>query len=72
MDDIARSIGADSLGFISLQGLVEAVGVPAEQLCRACVDGHYPIKVPATAASILGIDQPAGIPGIDKHVEEDS
>ncbi len=72
VDDIARSIGADSLGFISLQGLVEAVGVPAEQLCRACFDGHYPIKVPATAASILGIDQPAGIPGIDKHVEEDS
>lgn len=57
VEDIARSIGADSLGFISLEGLVEAVGLPADQLCQACFNGQYPIQVPATAAGILGINQ---------------
>jgi amidophosphoribosyltransferase len=45
-DEICRSIGADSLGYISLEGLVEATTVPMAQLCRACYDGVYPIELP--------------------------
>ena len=44
-DEIRQSIGADSLGFISLQGLTEATTVPADRLCRACFDGEYPMTV---------------------------
>ncbi|MBO0891379.1 MAG: amidophosphoribosyltransferase, partial [Acidothermales bacterium] len=40
------SIGADSLGYISLAGLTEATTVPADRLCRACFDGQYPIPLP--------------------------
>jgi amidophosphoribosyltransferase len=43
--EICASIGADSLGYVSLAGLTEASGLPASRLCRACFDGQYPIPV---------------------------
>jgi amidophosphoribosyltransferase len=46
VDQIARSIGADSLGYVSLEGLVAATEAAADQLCRACFDGLYPIQPP--------------------------
>ncbi len=46
VEDICRSIGADSLGYISLDGLVAASRQPADQLCRACFDGVYPVALP--------------------------
>ena len=45
-DEICRSIGADSLGYISLEELVEATNVPKDNLCRACFDGVYPVALP--------------------------
>jgi amidophosphoribosyltransferase len=45
IEEIRQSIGADSLGFVSLDGLIAATGVPAERLCHACFDGKYPIAV---------------------------
>jgi amidophosphoribosyltransferase len=45
IEEIRQSIGADSLGFVSLDGLIAATTVPASQLCRACFDGDYPISV---------------------------
>jgi amidophosphoribosyltransferase len=45
VEEIRDSIGADSLGFISLDGLTEATTLPAGRLCRACFDGNYPIPV---------------------------
>lgn len=45
VDEIRRIIGADSLGYISMEGLVEAVGIPASDLCLACISGKYPTKV---------------------------
>ena len=43
--EICASIGADSLGYVSLEGLTEATGLPASRLCRACFDGQYPVPV---------------------------
>ncbi len=45
-DEICRSIGADSLGYVSLEGLVEATEVGMDKLCRACFDGVYPVEIP--------------------------
>ena len=45
IEEIRESIGADSLGFVSLAGLIEATTIPAGRLCRACFDGKYPIDV---------------------------
>jgi amidophosphoribosyltransferase len=49
LDDegIRRSIGADTLGYMSLAGLVAATEQPRTRLCRACFDGEYPIELPA-------------------------
>ena len=46
VDEICTSIGADSLGYVSLEGLVEATTIPSERLCRACFDGVYPVPLP--------------------------
>ncbi|GIG58126.1 amidophosphoribosyltransferase [Longispora fulva] len=45
-DGIRRSIGADSLGYVSIDGLVAATEQPKNRLCRACFDGEYPIALP--------------------------
>jgi len=45
-EEIRASIGADSLGYVSLEGLTAATGLPGSQLCRACFDGSYPIALP--------------------------
>ena len=46
IDEIRQSIGADSLGYIDLDQLIEATNVPKDNLCRACFDGIYPIPLP--------------------------
>jgi amidophosphoribosyltransferase len=46
VDEICTSIGADSLGFVELDALIEATTVPRDQLCRACFDGVYPVDLP--------------------------
>ena len=46
-EEICRSIDADSLGYISLEQLVEATnGRRSRHLCRACFDGVYPVALP--------------------------
>jgi amidophosphoribosyltransferase len=45
-DEIRRSIDADSLGYVSLDGLVAATRLPKDNLCRACFDGVYPVELP--------------------------
>lgn len=45
-DAICTSIGADSLAYVDLDELIEATGVPADNLCRACFDGIYPVALP--------------------------
>jgi amidophosphoribosyltransferase len=46
-EGIRRSLGADSLGYVSLAGLIAATEQPSTRLCRACFDGEYPIELPA-------------------------
>jgi amidophosphoribosyltransferase len=45
-DEICRTIGATSLGYLSLDGVVNAIGMNKNKFCRACFDGKYPIPVP--------------------------
>jgi len=41
--EICKKIGATSLGYLSLQGMLSSVGLPQESLCLACFTGEYPI-----------------------------
>jgi len=43
--EIRDAIGADSLGYISIDGLIEAVDLPKEIFCVACFTGEYPTPV---------------------------
>ena len=47
IEEIRRSIGADSLGYVSLAGLIEATTIAESKLCTACFTGDYPIAIPA-------------------------
>ncbi|KAB3534436.1 amidophosphoribosyltransferase [Alkaliphilus pronyensis] len=46
VDEICNVIGADSLGYISLRGLKDSVGIADDPFCHACFCGNYPIEVP--------------------------
>ena len=46
VEEIREHIGADSLGYLSIQGLVRAIGLKRDKFCLACFDGKYPIEVP--------------------------
>jgi amidophosphoribosyltransferase len=49
VEEICRQIGADSLSYVSLDGLVAATTLPGSRLCQACFDGSYPIPIPEDA-----------------------
>jgi amidophosphoribosyltransferase len=44
--DVCASLGADSLGYISEDGMIEATEQPRGKLCTACFTGQYPIELP--------------------------
>ncbi|MBI2858090.1 MAG: amidophosphoribosyltransferase [Chloroflexi bacterium] len=43
--EICEFIGADTLGYLSIEGLLEAVALPRKLFCLACFTGDYPIPV---------------------------
>ncbi len=55
IEEIRRSIDADSLGYIDIDELVEATTVPRQNLCRACFDGEYPIPLPDPVLASQGL-----------------
>ncbi|RAX19576.1 amidophosphoribosyltransferase [Actinomyces sp. Z5] len=48
VEEIRDSIGADSLGYLSVDGMVAASGQDADALCTACFTGNYPTATPTT------------------------
>lgn len=46
VDEVRDFIGADSLGYLSLRGLIKALKHPREDLCLGCLTGEYPVEVP--------------------------
>ncbi|MFD1506339.1 amidophosphoribosyltransferase [Georgenia yuyongxinii] len=57
-EEVRASLGADSLGYISLDGMIEATTVPRERLCTACFTGSYPITI-RDGATVSGADAPS-------------
>jgi amidophosphoribosyltransferase len=47
VEEIRRFLGADSLGYLSLEGTKAAVGGPPDSYCTACWTGEYPVAVAA-------------------------
>jgi amidophosphoribosyltransferase len=57
VDQIRSYVSADSLGYLSLEGMVSAAGDGKETFCRACFDGEYPIDIPEGAGKYVLEDQ---------------
>ncbi|HET9615182.1 MAG TPA: amidophosphoribosyltransferase [Candidatus Limnocylindrales bacterium] len=51
VDEIRDFVGADSLGFLSIRGVLAALDLPYDRFCFACFDGNYPEPVPYDARS---------------------
>ena len=54
-EEIRKYLNADSLHYLSQDGMVKATGLPREGFCMACYDGNYPVAYDAT---------------LDKHIIE--
>ena len=64
LDEIREFLGADSLGYLSIGGVLAALDLPYEQFCFACFDGRYPEPVPYDAKThkfVLEEAIPAGV-----------
>jgi len=46
VEDVRKSIGADSLGYLSKDGMITSTGQQERELCTACFTGTYPIELP--------------------------
>ena len=55
LEEIRKYLNADSVHYLSKDGLVKATGLPAQNFCMACYDGNYPV---------------AYDPAVDKHIIE--
>ncbi len=62
VEEIRTSIGADSLGYLSSERMIEATGQDVSTLCQACFTGEYPIPLPDE--SLLGQAPARGHPGL--------
>ncbi|MDU0349020.1 amidophosphoribosyltransferase, partial [Actinomyces sp. MRS3W] len=62
VEEIRQSIGADSLGYLSVDGMVAASGQGADALCTACFTGSYPIAPPREGA-LPGAPAVTRVPG---------
>ena len=43
--EIGRFVGADSIGYLTIEGMYEALGNRSEGFCDACFTGAYPVPV---------------------------
>jgi amidophosphoribosyltransferase len=55
LEEIRKYLNADSLHYLSQEGLVTATGLPKDSFCMACYDGNYPVPFD---------------PSVDKHIIE--
>ncbi|MDO5823229.1 amidophosphoribosyltransferase [Methanobrevibacter sp.] len=46
IEEIKNQLEIDTLGYITLEALVEAIGMPKEDLCLGCINEEYPTEIP--------------------------
>jgi amidophosphoribosyltransferase len=62
IDEIAEHVGADSLAYLSLDSVYEAIGTPAEDHCDACFTGRYPLGDNGDDGDKFALEQIATVP----------
>ncbi|HEX8097203.1 MAG TPA: amidophosphoribosyltransferase [Pyrinomonadaceae bacterium] len=59
VEEICRFIGADSLGYLSLGGMLEATGISPSSSCVACWTGRYPTRITREAETMFAREHEA-------------
>jgi amidophosphoribosyltransferase len=62
VEEIARELGADSLAYLSMEGVYEAVGPPAGRHCDACFTGRYPLGDGGNGNGKFALEEIAALP----------
>jgi amidophosphoribosyltransferase len=52
IEEIEKFIEADSLGYLSLEGMIEASGMSPDESCVACWNGKYPTRITREAETM--------------------
>lgn len=50
--EIAKELGVDSINYLSLEGLIKAIGLPEDVLCTSCFTGEYPVDIGERAKEV--------------------
>ena len=45
LSEIQDELNVDSIGYLSMEGLLNAIHLPKDSMCLACFNGEYPIEV---------------------------
>jgi amidophosphoribosyltransferase len=53
LDEIRRYLDAETLSYLSLDGMLEAVGEGRQSYCTSCYTGQYPVEFPRNEAAYL-------------------
>ncbi len=62
VEEIRAAVGSDTLGYLSLDGLIRAIGLPERELCNACFHGRYPMPIDGLIDK-LGLEAGVGARG---------
>jgi amidophosphoribosyltransferase len=57
IDEVAAELGADSLAYLSLEGLYEAIGAGRDTHCDACFTGEYPLERTESAKGKFALEE---------------
>ena len=68
VEQIREQIGADSLGYLSIDGLVRGVGLSRDTHCLACFTGDYPVPVQLEMDKLALEREPAAVDGDTPHM----
>jgi amidophosphoribosyltransferase len=63
VDQVAAELGCDSLHYLSLEGVYEAVGASRQTHCDACFSGEYPLGGTEQAAGKFALEEPRPLVG---------
>jgi len=61
VEQIRAFVGADSLGYLTENGMLACLRTPAEHFCTACFSGRYPVLDPDGAAEVVDTDRSSAI-----------
>ena len=67
VDEIVEFLGVDSLAYLTLEHLVEAIDAPGAGFCDACLTGDYPVPVPVRSAERAGRRAAATVAGVPRR-----